>query len=214
MQPQAHKISYIVHGNPKAVSQLIHRYGYEIPEGREALLHATKALIRRHGKPVITDLLQHHPDRAAIIATQPQPVHDNFCGACQSYSYVPQANSCGTCGHSYYEPTQSQKQYLAQFEEMTTEAVRAYYNDLVEKSKQFPDDPNLSLEVELIFNLLREREKRSEQDTPPEDEGTGKNFMKKVHTAEILAVAGILLVGALLGMAFRTPTKAKCPCSK
>lgn len=191
------KIDYIVFGNPKEASQLVHNYGYQAPNDIEGLSETIKLLIKKKGKKVVTDLLGIHPDKNIILRLN-QPKEDSFCGACGSSSYIPQDNYCESCGYSNYTGKVNLGDFLDQLFEMNLSELETYYQDILRKSNKNPKDMNLADEVQIVWNELRQRKNSLEKDEQMED----RPFYTHVIKSE-LAIAGVILVaGILIGVAF------------
>jgi hypothetical protein len=191
------RIDYIVYANPKEVSKLVYDYGYEPPKNPHDLVKAAKILVKKNGRKAIKDLIKIHPDRKAIFKIQ-RGKEDNFCGACSSYSYQPEDNFCGVCGHSHYDGGGDRKGFLDQLMDLGSEELEAYYESIVRKSNDNPEDSNLAEEVQMVWNELRQR--KSEDKNQPEKE------VKKHHTSnDGLIILGLVFVaGILIGSSLKT----------
>ncbi len=157
------RIDYIVFGNPKGAAQLVYDYGYEMPENLHDLSRAVRQLVRKKGRKAVKKLISIHPDRKAILKVE-RNKEDNYCGMCSSYSYNTCDNYCGGCGHSHYDGKGDKKGFLARLVDMGTQQLKIYYENVVRKSNNNPEDPALSEEVEMVWNVLRQRKQKQDQE--------------------------------------------------
>ena len=194
------KIEYIVFGNPTGAKKLLLEKGYQAYPSVKDNAAALKQLVQKEGKTVIKDLIQIHPDKAAILAIT-KDKEDSFCGACSNYTYNPENNYCGSCGHSNYVTEDIDiGDFLDQMVDMSTSEVEKYYKDILSKSNKNPEDLTLADEVQLVFNELRVRKNKDLQEEMQEKEGTSKLFISENR----MVVLGLTLVaGILIGSQLR-----------
>ena len=196
------RIDYIVYGNPQGVSKLVYDYGYEPPKSPHDLVKAAKILIKQNGRKAVKDLIKIHPDRNAILKIQ-RGKEDSYCGACSSYSYKPEDNYCGVCGHSHYDGEGDKKGFLDQLVDMGATELEEYYESIVKKSNDKPEDSNLAEEVQLVWNEIRNRKAEGKQEDKKEE-----NEAKDWRSAkEGLIILGLVFVaGVLVGSTLQTKT--------
>lgn len=192
------RIDYIVYGNPKGVSRLVYDYGYEPPESQHDLVKAAKILVKRNGRKAVKDLIKIHPDRKAILKIQ-RGKEDNYCGACSSYSYQAEDNYCGVCGHSHYDGEGDKKGFLDQLVDMGAAELEEYYESVVRKSNDNPEDSNLAEEVQMVWNELRQRKTEDKQEEKKEEkeEKDWRSAKEGLIILGLVFVAGVL-VGSTL----------------
>lgn len=188
------RIDYIVYGNPNGVADLVYDYGYEPPENPHDLVKATKILVKRNGRKLIKELIKIHPDRKAILKLQ-RGKEDNFCGACSSYSYNPEDNYCAVCGHSHYDGEGNKKSFLSQLVDMGATELEEYYENIVRKSNENPEDTTLADEVEMVWNELRQR-KAEEKTEDASEEETKVEHLRSAK--EGLIILGLVFVAGVL----------------
>lgn len=201
---QPNSIDYITLSKPEKVRDLIEQYGYDPPKQLGSLTLATKQLIKKEGRQVIKDLLALHPDRSAILKTLPNK-EDNYCNACSSYSYNGTDNYCGVCGHSAYDGG-SERDFIHQLDEMSIPEMERYYDNLVSKSADQPEDKNIAKEVQLVWNQLRQAKQKDKLATL-EKKGDAPAIEKKgihleVKDAVIISCM-LLLAGGLVGSSLK-----------
>ena len=190
------RIDYIVYGNPKGVADLVYDYGYEPPESPHDLVKATKILIRKKGRKVVKDLIKIHPDRKAFLKIKRRGKEDHFCGACNSYSYNPEDNFCGVCGHSNYNGEDDRQSFLNQLTDMGLDELEGYYENLVGKANETPDNANLAEEVQLVWNELRQRkaeQKKETQEDKPVQLSDTRNAKEGLIILGLAFIAGVLV---------------------
>ncbi len=159
-------IEYIVYSNPDPVRKLIYDCGYEPPKKLHHLASATKELVQKKGKTIITELLEVHPDKKAIQALPMERKKKKACNACNNDSYNDVDNFCGSCGHSNYSGSGDEDSFLDQFSDMSDKMLEKYYKRIVKKSNADPDDSKLANEVQMIWNELRQRRAVPSEDPP------------------------------------------------
>ncbi len=197
--PTPSRIEYIVLSHLPQSKKLIEDFGYEAPEKATDVIQGIKFLIRKHKRKAVTALLKIHPDRKALIAIQREE-EDHFCSACSESSYDPIEDQCGSCGHSNYNGNKSL--FLDKIRKMELPELEKYYQNLLEKSKDFPKDASIQEEVELVWNELRQL--KPGQD-PQEQEEEIPQTMKIIAFEQTMffTVMGLtLLVGGLIGNGF------------
>lgn len=194
------RIDYIVYGNQKGAAKLVYDYGYEPPENPHDLVKATKILIKRNGRKAVKELIKLHPDRKAILKVQ-RGKEDNYCGACSSYSYHPEDNYCGVCGHSHYDGNGDKKGFLDQLVDMGVGELEEYYESIVRKSNENPDDNALAEEVEMVWNELRLR--KAEDKTEKKEVETKESSLRDAK--EGLIILGLVFVAGVLVGSSLTP---------
>jgi len=187
------RIDYIVYGNPKGVSRLIYDYGYEPPESPHDLVKAARILIKKRGRKAVKDIIKLHPDRKAILKVE-RGKQDNYCGACGSYSYQPQDNYCGVCGHSHYDGEGDKSAFLEQLVDMGKGELEEYYQSILRKSNENPDDPNLAEEVQIVWEELRNRKDGEKQ----EEEKAEKEYREFRQAKEGLVILGLVFIAGVL----------------
>ncbi len=158
-------IDYIVFSNPEPVRKIIYDCGYEAPKSLHILVRATKELIKKEGKSIITELLKIHPDKKAILALNPKE-KKKPCNSCSNDSYNSEDNFCGACGHSNYNGSGDEDSFLDQFSEASDKEVKSYYDRIVKKSNANPEDQKLALEVQMVWNEVRQRKLTDTKKTP------------------------------------------------
>ncbi|MCB0375258.1 MAG: hypothetical protein KDD04_05005 [Sinomicrobium sp.] len=198
------RIDYIVYGNPGGVAKLIHDYGYEPPRHPQDLARAVRLLVREKGRKAVRRLISIHPDKEAILKVE-RGKEDSYCGMCHSRSYNPQDKYCGLCGHSHYDGEHDKKDFSRSLTDMGTDALKAYYESVLEKSNKDPRDTALSEEVELVWNALRQRKQQESK----EEDRQEKAKMKALKGAkEGLIIATLIFVaGILVGSTLKTCSK-------
>lgn len=200
------RIEYIVYGNPKEATELVHNYGYESPKDVHELVQAIKELVRRKGRKVIKDLIKIHPDKKAIVKLSRQR-EDNFCGACSSYSYNSEDNFCGACGHSNYTGDTDLGDFINQLVDMNTSELENYYQDIMSKSNADPDDMNLADEVQIVWNELRKRKVDSKDEEEKKKEESSLIPSAFVSQQGIVVLGLTLLAGVLVGASIKGSSK-------
>ncbi len=210
-QTKAHaqnSIDYIVYSNPSKVATLLENFGYEAPKNSHDLVKATKLLIQKEGKKVIAQLLEIHPDKAAILKINQSAKEDLFCGVCSSYSYLPEMNLCKGCGHSYYDGS-DKTQFLEQLEGKSTKELEKYYEKVIKKFNRNPDNSNLAEEVELVWQELKRKKTAEKQGTDIEQKieasinaNTKKNSKGEL-SSQILILGLTFIGGVLVGNALK-----------
>ena len=151
------KIDYIVFGNPSGAKKLLYKKGYKPFSNIQLTAKAIKQLVRKEGRTVIKELAQIHPDKPLIIAANKEQ-EDSFCGACNNHTYVPDSNSCTSCGHSNFVTKDIDVgNFLDQLLDMNTSEIEGHYKDILSKSNKNPKDISLAEEVQIVWNELRQR---------------------------------------------------------
>ena len=191
------RIDYIVFGNPKGAAQLVYDYGYEPAENLHDLSRAVRQLIRKKGRKAVRKLISIHPDRKAILKVE-SGKEDNYCGMCSSYSYNPQDKYCGGCGHSHYDGKGDKKDFLRSLVDMGTDQLKTYYESIVRKSNNTPEDPALSEQVQMVWNELRQRKQKQDREEDPEDEKI--KAMRRAKEGFII-ISLVFAAGILVGSA-------------
>lgn len=180
------RIDYIVYHDPDAVRALIESFNYEPPEDLHELVTATKEAIRLEGRPFLFELIHLHPD-AAIIAQQMMEEEEEY----------PEASYCGACGHANLKydggPDMGPEIPLL---EMTDEELQAYYEELKAEAAEFPDDPSLNQQIELVWNALRRR--TAPHTTAPQKEQEKEKAQERRDDADDKKKATFSLGGATL----------------
>ncbi len=150
-------IDYIVYNNPISVRKLLYDCGYDPPKNSHHLVKATKELVQKKGKSIITQLLAVHPDKKAILALKTADKKKGSCNACSNDSYQDEDNFCGGCGHSNYMGSGDEDSFLDQFTDTPDAKLEKYYTRIVKKSNSSPEDQKLASEVQVVWNELRQR---------------------------------------------------------
>lgn len=187
-------IDYIVYNNPDAVEKLLYDCGYEPPKNLHTLVSATKELIQKEGKKIVSELLQIHPDKKAILSIekgQKQP-----CNSCGNDNYFGEDNFCGSCGHSNYNGSGDEDSFLDQFSDKTSKELKNYYDKIVKKSNHSPENQKLSKEVQLVWNEIRQRKSFEKEEKKPE------TLWKQLSNKnEVLLIGLVFIAGYLVGNA-------------
>jgi len=191
------RIDYIVFGNPEGAARLVYDYGYEPAENLHDLSQAIRQLVRKKGRKAVKKLISIHPDRGAILKVE-QGKEDNYCGMCSSYAYNPRDNYCGGCGHSHYDGTSDKKGFLARLTDMGTDRLKTYYESIVRKSNNNPEDTALADEVEMVWNELRQRKQKQDQEDPEDTKIRAMRRAKEGLIIVSLVFAAGILVGSTL----------------
>ena len=194
------RIDYIVYGNPKAVRNLVEEFGYEAPRDIHDLVSASSELIRKKGRKVVKELIKLHPDRPAILKVE-KIKEDSYCAACNSYSYNPESNYCGGCGHSNYSGSGHKETFLEQLIDKSTKELEAYYERILQKSNKTPQDKDLAEEVQLTFHELTKRKKEETDDSKSDDIISDRMVIKYKDGMLILGLT--LLAGIIVGTSFK-----------
>lgn len=191
-------IDYIVYSNPKSVRKLLYDCGYEAPRNEHTLVKATKELIQKKGSEIITELLQLHPDKKAILSLNAKKPQQKTCNSCDHHNYNSKDNFCGACGHSNYKGSGDEDSFLDQFSDASDKEVQKYYDRIRKRSNTNPEDQKLASEVQLVWNELRQRkllqkEAVKEEKTP----STTFSFLKD----ELVLLGVVFIAGYLVGSA-------------
>lgn len=190
------KIDYIVFGNPSGAKKLLFEKGYQPLANIQHTAQAIKQLVKKEGRQLIKELIQIHPDKALILKTT-GALEDSFCGACSNYTYVPETNSCSSCGHSNFNTSAIDVgDILDQLVNMNTSEMETYYKEILGKSNKDPKDLNLADEVQIVWNELRQRKTKDlqEKDSNEKKEVTTLLFSERgVIILGLTLVAGILI---------------------
>ena len=189
-------IDYIVYSNPEPVRKLIYDYGYEVPRNLYTLVKATKELIKEKGTTVISQLLEAHPDRKAILSLDKKKKKKSNCNSCSNDNYNDEDNFCGACGHSNYNGSGDEDSFLDQFSELSDKEVKSYYDRIRKKSNANPTDQKLASEVQMVWNELRQR-KLIEKDPKPKEETPQKTSL--FGKDELLLMGVVFMAGYLVG---------------
>ncbi|WP_027393155.1 hypothetical protein [Aquimarina latercula] len=190
-------IDYIVLSNPEPIRKIIFECGYEVPKDLHTLVKATKELIQKNGTTVISEVLQHHPDKKAILALNKKE-KKKPCNSCNNHNYNGENNFCGECGHSNYNGSGDEDSFLDQFSDASDKEVKSYYDRIVKKSNANPEDQKLASEVQMVWNELRQR-KLTEKDkdaTPVVSETQKASVLGK---DELVLLSVVFIAGYLVG---------------
>ncbi len=190
-------IDYIVLSNPDPIRKIIFDCGYEVPEDLHTLVKATKELIQKNGKSVISEVLQHHPDKKAILALNTKE-KKKPCNSCNNTNYNSEDNFCGVCGHSNYNGSGDEDSFLDQFSDTSDKEVKSYYDRIVKKSNANPEDQKLASEVQMVWNEMRQRKGiESDKDSKPTFLESQKASV--VGKDEIVLLSVVFIAGYLVG---------------
>ena len=191
-------IDYIVYSNPSSVRKLLYDCGYEAPRNEHTLVRATKELIQKKGTAMITELLQIHPDKKAILSLAPEKQKKTSCNACNHDSYNSEDNFCGACGHSNYNGSGDEDSFLDQFSDASDKEVQRYYDRIRKRSNAKPEDQKLASEVQMVWNELRQR-KLTKKEAAKEEKAPQKAFSFMKDEWVLLGV--VFIAGYLVGSA-------------
>ncbi len=196
-------IDYIVYSSPDSVRKLLYEYGYDPPQNPHHLVGATKELIQKKGASIITDLLDVHPDKKAILALQKEAPKKG-CNACQNDGYNEEDNFCGSCGHSNYNGSGDEDSFLDQFSDTSDTHLEKYYQKIVKKSNTNPEDKKLADEVQMVWNELRQRRLLQVAPKPvPTQNTTATKSYVPIQRDEIILMALSFLGGVVLCSVFK-----------
>lgn len=190
------KIDYIVYHNPDQVAKLLYDQGFEPPKNPKNLAAAIRELSRKKGRKFLKELIKLHPDKQVILSLDKQ-TEDSHCGACNNNTYDKKGNYCKSCGHSNYIGLGDEDSFLGQFESYTTPDLEKYYQDILRKSNQNPEDKNLAKEVQMIWNQIRQRKNTTRTDK--EHALTEKNIRIGIGRDELILLGIVFFAGALVG---------------
>ncbi|TPN87136.1 hypothetical protein [Aquimarina algicola] len=190
-------IDYIVLSNPDPIRKIIFDCGYEVPENLHTLVKATKELIQKNGKSVISEVLKHHPDKKAILALNKKE-KKKPCNSCNNNNYNSDDNFCGECGHSNYNGSGDEDSFLDQFSDASDKEVKNYYDRIVKKSNANPEDQKLASEVQMVWNEIRQRKgiEKEKETTPTVSEPQKASVFGK---DEIVLLSVVFIAGYLVG---------------
>ncbi|WP_281989722.1 hypothetical protein [Aquimarina aggregata] len=190
-------IDYIVLSNPEPIRKIIFDCGYEVPENLHTLVKATKELIQKNGKSIISEVLQHHPDKKAILALNTKE-KKKPCNSCNNTNYNSEDNFCGACGHSNYNGSGDEDSFLDQFSDTSDKEVKSYYDRIVKKSNANPEDQKLASEVQMVWNEMRERKGvESDKDSKPTILESQKASV--LGKDELVLLSVVFIAGYLVG---------------
>ncbi len=187
------KIDYIVFHSPEAVSKLLYNHGFKVPKTPKALTKAIKALVRKKGKEVVTELLQLHPDKGAILSLESEV--KSSCTSCNKQTYNSKGQYCESCGHANYLGSGDEDSFLGQFDSYSDTQLERYYRGTVKKSNSEPQNKTLAQEVQLIWNELRQRKSHE----PPKEKGITTKPSNGVSKDELILFGMIFIAGILVG---------------
>ncbi|WP_299243048.1 hypothetical protein [uncultured Aquimarina sp.] len=190
-------IDYIVLSNPEPIRKIIYDCGYEAPKNLHTLVKATKELIQKNGKSVITELLKVHPDKKAILALNKKETKKP-CNSCNNHNYNSEDNFCGTCGHSNYSGSGDEDAFLDQFSDASDKEVKSYYDRVVKRSNANPEDQKLASEVQMVWNELRQR-KLTEKDKDTIPVVTEPQKASMFGKDEFVLLSVVFIAGYLVG---------------
>ncbi len=193
-------IDYIVFSNPDPVRKIIYDCGYEAPKNLRTLVRATKELIQKEGKSVITELLKIHPDKKAILSLNLKE-KKKPCNSCSNDNYNEEDNFCGSCGHSNYNGSGDEDSFLDQFSDASDKELKSYYDRIVKKSNANPEDQKLASEVQMVWNEVRQRKLSGKEKTPVKTEPTTTTPRKSsiLEKDELVLLGLVFIAGYLVG---------------
>jgi len=196
------RIDYIVFHNTDAANNLLFDYGFEKIESQQHLSQAIKELVKNKGRKVIKDLLAIHPDKAAIL--QVNTVVDAKCPACSNNAFAKAENYCKSCGHSNYSGSGDEDSFLSQFSSYDDKGLENYYQGIVKRSNDAPEDKNLAQEVQMVWNELRKR-----KESKPEPKTATQEDQKGIHISkdEMLLFGVVFIAGVLVGASIKLDLK-------
>lgn len=197
------RIDYIVFHNTDAANDILFEYGFEKIDNQQHLSQAVKELVKNKGRKVIKDLLEIHPDKAAIL--QVTKSEDTKCPACKNNAFAKAENYCKSCGHSNYAGSGDEDSFLDQFNSYDDKALEKYYQDIVRRSNDDLEDKNLAQEVQMVWNELRKRKESKPESKPEvtEDKSKGIHITKD----EMLLFGVVFIAGVLVGASIKFDLK-------
>lgn len=190
-------IDYIVLSNPEPIRKIIYDCGYEVPKDLPTLVKATKELIQKNGKSIISEVLQHHPDKKAILALNKKEKKQP-CNSCNNHNYNSEDNFCGECGHSNYNGSGDEDSFLDQFSDASDKEVKSYYDRIVKKSNANPEDQKLASEVQMVWNEMRQR-KLTEKDKDTTSTVSEPQKASVFGKDELVLLSVVFIAGYLVG---------------
>jgi ribosomal protein L37E len=197
------RIDYIVYHNIDKVSDLLDGYGFVVPENPTDLARAIRELVRKRGRKFIKELLALHPDKQTILKLNSVPVN-SVCESCQNDSFNDSQNSCESCGYSKYQGSNTEYNFMNQFENYKLPELQSYYDRILKESNKNPNDKKLAQEVQLVWNEIRTRKtiaKKQAEYTPT----AGK--LRFGPTKEDLIIVGVVFFAGLVignGLTFKS----------
>ncbi len=188
-------IAYMVLHKPIAARQLLRTYGKLVPRTSSQLVTAIKQLVRQQGRPVITKLLEEHPDAKAILQLQNEQT--SKCSSCHSDTYVT-SQPCKDCGHISYENAGKQDAYVAQLNRFSATELEDYYQKRLRLSNQQPHNTRLAEEVELLWHQVRQRKANETPKTTitpslPQPATASVSILTNPSIGILLFAAGLLI---------------------
>ena len=193
-------IDYIVLSNPAPIRKLIFDCGYEVPKDLQTLVKATKELIQKNGTSIISEVLQHHPDKKAILALNTKGKKTS-CNSCSNDNYNSEDNFCGECGHSNYNGSGDEDSFLDQFSDASDKEVKNYYDRAVKRANANPEDQKLASEVQMVWNELRQRKQLQKEENPTHSIPEKASLFGK---DELVLLGVVFIAGYLVGSNVKT----------
>lgn len=197
------RIDYIVYHNSDKANDILYGYGFEKTENQQHLVGAIKELIKSKGRKVIKELLEIHPDRPAIM--QVLKNDDGYCPSCGNHAFAKANNYCKSCGHSKYAGSGDEDSFLDQFSSYDDEALDKYYQGIVKRSNNTPEDKNLAQEVQMVWNELRKRKEKQTEKTPEKTSENEKGF--NITKDEMMLFGVVFIAGVLVGASIKFDLK-------
>lgn len=190
-------IDYIVYHNPKGVSKVLYDYGYAPPKAPKDLAEATKELVKHRGEKAIKSLLERHPDKTSLLKLYASKAK-TYCHQCNAPNDLNKTNYCSTCGTNNDQNSENENAFINQFKTSDLPNLERYYNTILKRSNQNPEDHLLAKEVQQTWNTLR----KNKANQPPED---SKSL--QITTREVLVMGVIFITGALVGHSIKLNSK-------
>ncbi|QKX04143.1 hypothetical protein HN014_04215 [Aquimarina sp. TRL1] len=190
-------IDYIVLSNPGPIRKIIFDCGYEVPKDLRTLVQATKELIQKKGKTIISEILRHHPDKKAILSLEKKE-KKKPCNSCNNDNYNNDDNFCGACGHSNYNGSGDEDSFLDQFSDASDKEVKNYYDRIVKRSNANPEDQKLASEVQMVWNEIRQR-KLTEKDKEISPTVLVPQKVSEFGKDELVLLSVVFIAGYLVG---------------
>jgi len=193
------RIAYIVYSDPSGVRELLKEYDYKAPASSKELVALTKEVVKERGATFIKDLLNYHPEREYFLEQFKEHYLEsnelNHCGGCGSLNF----SGCG-CESSFCGTSATHSNFTApdSSSTMSLQELEAYYESLKAESKQYPNDPTLSRQIETVWHELtsrREVENSVDAYPSPKKKEQEVSFSSRI----ILGLGLALMVGIAIG---------------
>jgi hypothetical protein len=169
------RIDYIVLQRPLEASKIVEKYGYEAPRKAEELVKVVKLLVKKKGEPIVSDLINIHPEKKIILELSGHKSDEsNFCGCHSSY-------------------TGEVKDLLDHLADLSVTDLSQLYEDTKKKSKEAPEDKTLMAQVETVWDELKRRKKQTDK-----LERTGQDDKSKFYLQLGLCFLGGIVFAKLI----------------